>query len=57
MWLLYLIGGFYTFLGLVWVFDRINQIPTDIKEKKRLADLAEENRTTRGRAEERTRAF
>lgn len=40
MWLLYLIGGFYTLMGLVWAFDRINKIPTDLKEKKRVEDLA-----------------
>lgn len=42
MWLLYLIGGFYTLMALVWVFDRIKKIPTDLKEKKRVEDLAKE---------------
>lgn len=40
MWLQYLIGGFFTLMGLVWVFDRINKIPMDLKEKKRVEDLA-----------------
>jgi hypothetical protein len=40
MTILYLIAGFYTLLALLWVFDRINKIPTDLKEKKRLEGLA-----------------
>jgi hypothetical protein len=39
MWILYLIGIYC----LVLAFDRINKIPTDLKEKKRIEDQAKEN--------------
>jgi len=42
MWLLYLIGGFFFLKGLVGLFTRIHKIPTEIKEKKRIEDLAKE---------------
>ncbi len=44
MWILYLIGGFYTFCAIIWAFDRINKIPFDLKEKRRIEQLERENR-------------
>jgi len=38
MWILYLIGGFYTFCAIIWVIDRVKKIPLDIKEKERIAE-------------------
>jgi hypothetical protein len=44
MGLLFFVGAVFTLMGLVWLFDRINKIPTEIKEKKRLTALAQEIR-------------
>jgi hypothetical protein len=42
MWLLYLIGGFYTLCAIIWAIDRIKNIPLDIKEKERIERLEKE---------------
>jgi hypothetical protein len=42
MWLLYIIGAFYTIVALVWVIDRIMKIPIDVNEKKRVEYLSKE---------------
>ena len=42
MWLLYLIGGFYTLCAFIWAIDRIKKIPLDIKEKERIEKLEKE---------------
>jgi hypothetical protein len=41
MWLLFLVGAFYTLVIAVWVIDRIKKIPIDIREKKDLIQREE----------------
>ena len=42
MWILIVIGGFYTLCAIIWAIDRIKKIPFDIKEKERIEQLERE---------------
>lgn len=42
MWLIYLVGGIWTFTVLAWAIARVMKIPVDIKEKNRIENLAKD---------------